>query len=117
MKYISILICIFIVGCTASADHGADHAISWTPSLNADGYQLYCGNETGSYSQNLNIGGGGASSVLLNTVGLTDGIWFCAMTSYNFAGASGFSNEINFAILGGSLLTQPPAAPTGLSFN
>ena len=116
MKYI-IVICVFLAGCSVSAQHGDDHTISWTPAANADGYQLYCGNESGSYSQNLNIGGGDTSSVLLKDVGLSDSVWFCAMTSYNFVGSSGFSNEINFAVFEGDLLTQAPAAPTGLSIN
>jgi hypothetical protein len=114
MKYL-VIICFFIAGCTVLAQDGKDHVISWTPSATASGYQLYCGNESASYSQNLNISSGNTSRVLLKSVNLADGIWFCAMTAYNFAGSSGFSNEINFAIVGGDLLHQAPSAPTSLS--
>jgi hypothetical protein len=114
MKYF-VIICFFIGGCTVSAQHGDDHTINWTPTANTDGYQLYCGSEPGSYTQNLNIAGGDTSSILLKKVGLADNVWFCAMTAYNFVGPSEFSNEINFSIVDGDLLHQAPAAPTGLS--
>jgi hypothetical protein len=116
MKYL-VIICFFIAGCTVSAQHGDDHTISWTPSDNSDGYQLYCGNGSGSYTQNLNIAGGGTSSILLKKVGLEDNVWFCALTAYNFAGSSGFSSEINFAVSSGDLVHEAPSAPTGLSIN
>jgi hypothetical protein len=114
MKYLLVM-CFFIGGCTVSAQHGDDHTIRWEPSKNADGYQLYCGNESNSYTQNLNIAGGNTSSILLKKAGLADNVWFCALTAYNFTGSSGFSNEINFAIVAGDLLHQAPNAPTGLS--
>jgi hypothetical protein len=113
MKYLLVM-CFFIGGCTVSAQHGDDHTITWTPTANTDGYQLYCGNKSGGYSQNLNIAGGGTSSILLKKVGLADNVWFCVITSYNFVGSSEFSNEINFSIVGGDLLHQAPNAPTGL---
>jgi hypothetical protein len=112
-----VLVFLFLAGYIALAQDGKDHVISWTPSVNAGGYQLYCGNESSSYTQNLNIAGGNTSSVLLKDVGLANGIWFCAMTAYNFAGSSGFSNEINFAVSNGDLLHQAPATPTNLGFN
>ena len=109
-----ILLTLVLAGCNSQADHGEAHKITWTPSPTADGYSLYCGSTSGVYTQNLNIGGGLTNEIPLSDITLTDGIHFCALKAFNFAGDSPYSNEIEFAIRGGDLLTLPPVAPTGL---
>ena len=106
------VLALALSGCSLYADHGEPHKITWTPSDNAFGYELWCGPESGVYTSNNNIAGGQVTELPLSLVTLTEGINFCAMTAYNFHGSSGYSNEINFYIIGGDLLTKVPEPPT-----
>ena len=109
-----LLVCLSILGCGVGADHGSPHKVTWTPTSTADGYTLWCGTSTGVYTSNTNIGGGSTNELLLSLVPTVEGMNYCAMKAYNFAGISGYSNEIEFAMRGDDLLTLPPATPTGL---
>jgi|TARA_R110000851_G_scaffold87200_3_gene190067 hypothetical protein len=117
MKILILAIALILGGCTADADHGTPHKITWTPAdAAADGFNLYCGTELGIYTTNTLIGGGGVTEIALSIVNLADdnGVNYCTMTAYNFAGESGFSNEIMFGTRNGEAVTLPPGSPNSL---
>lgn len=120
-KYLKILLVstvIFIAACGGSdADHGDQHIFSWNEVTGALGYNLYCGTASGSYVSNIIISGGSVVTYPVTSAGLPDGDNFCALTSFNFVGESGFSNEISFPVDGGDLAMVAPGIPGNFAIN
>ena len=121
-----ILKALFIIGITtilyscgeSQGDHGLAHTLNWTPAdTRAVGYNIYCGVATGTYTTNINVPGGTASSYPVLSVGFPDGVNYCAMASYNFAGESALTAEISFTTQGGDLAVTISGTPLGFSVN
>jgi len=95
----------------------------WTPpTLNTDGtaltdlagFIMYCGSSSGSYTITYDMPVPTQDSETFVNMGLPDGINYCTVTSYDTTGnESGYSNEVNFTLLGGlTVLVGVPAAPS-----
>lgn len=108
-----------LAGCSSSdADHGAEHTFNWTPAdTRAIGFNIYCGTSTGAYTTNINVPNATATSYPVLSANLSDGVNYCAMAAYNFAGESPLTAEISFAISGGDLAVTSPGTPAGFNVN
>jgi hypothetical protein len=95
------LILAFICSQAAIA---ADVSLAWDASTspNIAGYKVYVGTATGTYTAPITIG----NQTTYTVTGLGPGTFYFAVTAFNTAGnESGFSNEVNTTIAGG---TTPP---------
>lgn len=100
------------------SDHGAAHTFNWTPAdTRAIGYNIYCGTSTGTYTTNINVPNGAATSYPVLSASFPDGVNYCAMASYNFAGESALTAEISFTTQGGDLAVTISGTPLGFSVN
>ena len=116
IKLISLLtFVLFVSACNSNAGIDGPAKFTWDLSANSSGYKLYCGSESNTYTSNITIVGGFTSNLLLSQVALDDGIHYCALTAFNFAGESGFSNEIAFDISSGELVMIAPLSPSNLN--
>jgi hypothetical protein len=85
---------IFLIGFYSNA-LGA--TLSWTASTGeVTGYRLYYGTSAGSYTKNVDVGN--VVSYSTDPLLLTEGtLYYFAVTAYNSAGESGYSNEVSWA--------------------
>jgi hypothetical protein len=107
---------LFLNGCSrGEAQNPEPHHFTITPGDDtAIGFNLYCGQQSGVYTQNHSTLADGINTVTIPVldVGLPDGINFCAARAYNFVGESnGYSNEVEVPIQNGDLILAPPSAP------
>lgn len=84
---------------------------------NVAGFTLYCGQQSGVYTENEVIPDGDQRSLDFAVMGLTDGDWYCALTASNAYGTeSARSNEVLFPVAGGAMIdpsrVPAPAAPS-----
>jgi chitinase len=76
--------------------------LRWDPSAGADGYRLYYGERSQAYDTTLEIGSPTQAAV----GGLAPGhTYFFAVTAYNTAGESDYSNEVS------AVIPEPPPPP------
>jgi len=132
----TLTICVFIPLFLGATFSSAIHALPtqpktmlvWTPpTLNTDGttltdlagFRMYCGPTSLTYSiiPIYETAVPTQDTMTFAEAALTDGNYFCAVTSYDTSGnESGYSNEVNFTLVGGLVpLVNVPAAPSGLS--
>jgi Fibronectin type III domain len=88
--------------------------LAWDPVATATGYRLHYGTSSGNYSSSVDA----KNQTTITVFGLTDGTtFFFAVTAYNSATTSGFSNEVT-AVPASSPSpfpdTTPPAQPKNL---
>ncbi len=75
----------------SSAALAGDLHLAWDASPGATGYRVYYGTAPGSYPQSVDVGN--VTETTLTTLGdCTE--WYFAVTAYNDAGESGYSNEV-----------------------
>lgn len=84
-------------------------SLAWNASAssNVTGYKVHYGTASRSYSTHLDVGGALSATVPNLTAGTT---YYFAVTAYNAAGESGYSNEASAAIPKPD--SQAPTAPT-----
>ena len=98
---------LILFSCLAITAQAANPtALSWeSPTTNTDGSALvdldgfitYCGTSSGSYSNVQDVGM--VNSVFVNTLGLGNGKWYCAVTAYDTSSnESAQSNEVFFTL-------------------
>jgi fibronectin type 3 domain-containing protein len=88
--------------------------LAWDPVATATGYRLHYGTSSGNYSSSVDA----KNQTTITVFALTDGTtYFFAVTAYNSATTSGFSNEVT-AVPASSPSpfpdTTPPAQPKNL---
>lgn len=89
---------------------GKDGGLSWDAVTDSDlaGYRVYLGAASGQYGSPKDVGN--VTQVSRADLGLSDGVYFAAVTATDQAGnESGFSNEVNFRVD-----QTPPQNPGGL---
>ncbi|HXV75661.1 MAG TPA: hypothetical protein VD788_05020 [Candidatus Polarisedimenticolaceae bacterium] len=72
--------------------HAGEVNLSWDPSSGASGYRVFSGSSSGSYGSPQDVGS--ATTVPITTVPDCTTTYF-AVTAYNGAGESGFSQEVS----------------------
>lgn len=82
-----VLVCLLATAPSSAGEIG----LGWEPVAGAEGYRVYWGEESGSYSESADAG----VATGLNLVGLQDcRPYFAAVTAYNDDGESAPSNEV-----------------------
>lgn len=87
-----------------------DGGLSWEAVTDSDlaGYRVYVGAASGQYGPAREVGN--VTQISRIDLGLSDGVYFAAVTAYDQAGnESGKSNEVNFRVD-----QTPPSNPGGL---
>jgi len=82
-------IALLCLGVPAGA---GDLGFAWNPSTGATGYRLHYGATSGSYTSTVDVGGTTQTSLASVPDCTTQ---YYALTAYNSAGASGFSNQVS----------------------
>lgn len=112
-----VLTLVAALVCGWAITHAGEVNLSWNASTTATGYKIYSGTSSGNYSPNPADVGNVTSAPL---TGLADGCikHYAAVTAYNAAGESGFSNEVSFyprPLI--AFVTSPAADPGNLHIN
>lgn len=123
MKFLMILL-LALFSVTATAAPTVANQLTWElPTERADGsalsieeigeYRLYCGSSKGVYDQTPQvISDGTATSVPIDTVGVSDGFRYCAMSTVDTAGIEGvLSNEVAYRVKNGVAYQVGPNPP------
>ena len=117
MKNIAYIIVVAMLLClTVTPARGASPTtLNWTaPTTNSDGtpltdlagYKIYCGIKAGTYASPKNVGN--VLTYPLSSLGLTQGVNYCAVTAYDTSGNESVkSNEVSF-----TFDNVAPAAPS-----
>ena len=79
-----------LMACLTSVSAGTI-GLAWDASSGATGYRVYWGPSSGNYTNSQDVGNN-TTTLLTNVANCTD--TFFAVTAYNSAGESGYSNEI-----------------------
>lgn len=121
MKHLFFIIfTVLLTGCELIAQTPPQHKFTW---INTDtsgtvmGYNLYCGQATGQYTQNANIIGEVNTTYPVVDMKLPDGKNYCVVAAYNFVGESAYSSEIAFYVQNGDAILSKPTAPSNLKVN
>jgi hypothetical protein len=107
LKLSLFLIVVFLAAGTAAAGP----RLSWDPSSgDVQGYKVHYGESSASYSQEMNVGN--QLECALSDLSVSDNTkYYFAVTAYNDAGESDFSNEVSWE----SGDSTPPMMPQGFS--
>ena len=112
----AIAIALFLA-CRVYPAHAEDVLLRWTPSSGAQGYRLYAGTKSRTYTVQQDLGLLAANTVggvvyYLVTGPASGGRYFFAVTAYNNAGESDYSNEkqVTFAAAVSPFPTPTPTA-------
>ena len=73
--------------------HAADVTLAWDSCDGASGYVLYCGIESGTYDDIIDVGNKSRYTLRQLNENL---LYYCAVTAYNEFDESGYSSEISF---------------------
>jgi hypothetical protein len=95
MKSRKLLYTASLLGFTlllAPGPHAGTIGLSWDSSANATGYRVHYGPNPGSYTNTVDVGN--TTQATLNSLGDCS-TWYFAVTAYNGAGSSGFSEEVS----------------------
>jgi len=76
----------------APGPHAGTIGLAWTSSANATGYRVHYGPNAGNYTNSVDVGN--TTQTTLNSLGNCS-TWFFAVTAYNGAGTSSFSEEVS----------------------
>ena len=75
------------------------------------GFKVYCGQDSGVLTFILNITNRSQRHQHIYDLQLSDGINYCALTTYNLDGESEYSNEVSMLIKDWELVTYTPGIP------
>jgi hypothetical protein len=76
----------------APGPHAGTLGLAWNSSANATGYRVHYGPNPGNYTNTVDVGN--TTQATLNSLGDCS-TWYFAVTAYNGAGSSGFSDEVS----------------------
>lgn len=123
IKYLAIA--LLLVPFTLTAHITGQSHIDWTHNgLNVEGgpttlsgFTIYCGQQSRVYTESEFVPDTSPRTMDFVTMGLMDGIWYCAVTATNVFGTeSAQSNEVLFPMAGGVIQNPSnvpaPAAPS-----
>ncbi len=114
VRRITCLLAIFLAGCCST--FAGVIGLTWDPSTGASGYRVYYGPEAGEYLPTP-LYEGPATSVTIDHNALIDcTTWHFAVTAYNLAGESGFSEDVASWPRPTINNASPPAALQGSQF-
>ncbi len=101
---------IFALISTSHLVHAAEIKLAWNSSEGATGYNLYCGLESRTYDDIVDVG----NNLQHKLTQLSENqLYYCAVTAYNEIGESGYSDEISFKIEPNVTQNEPPTADAG----
>jgi len=69
--------------------------LTWDPATSATGYKVYAGTSSNAYGAPVNIGNVTTFQIFSLLSGTT---YYFAVTAYNSAGESGYSNEVSKSV-------------------
>lgn len=109
VKAATAFLAVLLLSLFAIPAFAGQASLAWNASAssNVTGYKVHYGTASRSYSTHLDVGGALSATVPNLTAGTT---YYFAVTAYNAAGESGYSNEASAAIPKPD--SQAPTAPT-----